>query len=47
MKIICDELLIAVFRLFKSVNYGKASFAEPEEMLGMSKVGIFKYCKNK
>ena len=43
MKITRDELLIAAFKLFMSVNYEKASFAE----LGMSKAGIFKYYKNK
>ena len=47
MKITRDELLIAAFRLFMSVNYEKASFAELGKMLGMSKAGIFKYYKNK
>ena len=47
MKITRDELLIAAFKLFMSVNYEKASFAELGKMLGMSKAGIFKYYKNK
>ncbi|HJH38418.1 MAG TPA: TetR/AcrR family transcriptional regulator [Bacteroides ovatus] len=47
MKITRDELLIAAFKLFMSVNYEKASFAELGRMLGMSKAGIFKYYKNK
>ena len=47
MKITRDDLLIAAFRLFMSVNYEKASFAELGKMLGMSKAGIFKYYKNK
>lgn len=47
MKITRDELLIAAFKLFMSVNYEKASFAELGKMLGMSKGGIFKYYKNK
>ena len=47
MKITRDELLIAAFRLFMSVNYEKASFAELGKILGMSKAGIFKYYKNK
>lgn len=47
MKITRDELLIAAFRLFMSVNYEKASFSELGKMLGMSKAGIFKYYKNK
>ena len=47
MKITRDELLIAAFRLFMSVNYEKSSFAELGKMLGMSKAGIFKYYKNK
>lgn len=47
MKITRDELLIAAFRLFMSVNYEKASFAELGKVLGMSKAGIFKYYKNK
>lgn len=47
MKITRDELLIAAFKLFMSVNYEKASFAEFGKMLGMSKAGIFKYYKNK
>lgn len=47
MKITRDELLIAAFKLFMSVNYKKASFAELGKMLGMSKAGIFKYYKNK
>ena len=42
MKITRDELLIAAFKLFMSVNYEKASFAELGKMLGMSKAGIFK-----
>lgn len=46
-KITRDELLIAAFKLFMSVNYEKASFAELGKMLGMSKAGIFKYYKNK
>lgn len=46
MKITRDELLIAAFKLFMSVNYEKASFAELGKMLGMSKAGIFKYYKN-
>lgn len=37
MKITRDELLIAAFKLFMSVNYEKASFAELGKMLGMSK----------
>ncbi len=45
MKITRDELLIAAFKLFMSVNYEKASFAELGKMLGMSKAGIFKYYK--
>ncbi|ADV44639.1 TetR/AcrR family transcriptional regulator [Bacteroides helcogenes] len=47
MKITRDELLIAAFKLFTSVNYEKASFAELGKMLGMSKAGIFKYYENK
>lgn len=47
MKITRDELLIAAFKLFMSVNYEKASFAELGKMLGISKAGIFKYYKNK
>ena len=47
MKITRDELLIAAFFLFMSVNYEKASFAELGKMLGMSKAGIFKYYENK
>ena len=47
MKITRDELLIAAFKLFMSVNYEKVSFAELGKMLGMSKAGIFKYYKNK
>ena len=47
MKITRDDLLIAAFKLFMSVNYEKASFAELGKMLGMSKAGIFKYYKNK
>nr|WP_302829817.1 TetR/AcrR family transcriptional regulator [uncultured Bacteroides sp.] len=47
MKITRDELLIAAFKLFMSVNYERASFAELGKMLGMSKAGIFKYYKNK
>lgn len=47
MKINRDKLLIAAFKLFMSVNYEKASFAELGKMLGMSKAGIFKYYKNK
>ena len=47
MKITRDELLITAFKLFMSVNYVKASFAELGKMLGMSKAGIFKYYKNK
>ena len=47
MKITRDELLISAFKLFMSVNYEKASFAELGKMLGMSKAGIFKYYKNK
>ena len=47
MKITRDELLIAAFKLFMSVNYEKASFAELGKMLGMSKAVIFKYYKNK
>lgn len=47
MKITRDELLITAFKLFMSVNYEKASFAELGKMLGMSKAGIFKYYKNK
>ena len=47
MKITRDELLIAAFKLFMSVNYEKASFAELGKILGMSKAGIFKYYKNK
>ena len=47
MKITRDELLIAAFKLFMSVNYEKASLAELGKMLGMSKAGIFKYYKNK
>ena len=47
MKITRNELLINAFRLFMSVNYEKASFAELGKMLGMSKAGIFKYYKNK
>ena len=47
MKITRDELLIAAFKLFLSVNYEKASSAELGKMLGMSKAGIFKYYKNK
>ena len=47
MKITRDELLIAAFKLFMSVNYEKASFAELGKMLGMAKAGIFKYYKNK
>ena len=39
MKITRDELLIAAFKLFMSVNYEKASFAELGKMLGMSKAG--------
>ena len=45
MKITRDELLISAFKLFMSVNYEKASFAELGKMLGMSKAGIFKYYK--
>ena len=45
MKITRDDLLIAAFKLFMSVNYEKASFAELGKMLGMSKAGIFKYYK--
>lgn len=47
MKINRDQLLIAAFKLFISVNYEKASFAELGKMLGMSKAGIFKYYENK
>ena len=47
MKITRDELLISAFKLFMSVNYEKASFAELGKMLGMSKASIFKYYKNK
>lgn len=47
MKITRDDLLTAAFKLFMSVNYEKASFAELGKMLGMSKAGIFKYYKNK
>lgn len=47
MKINRDKLLVAAFKLFMSVNYEKASFAELGKMLGMSKAGIFKYYKNK
>lgn len=47
MKINRDQLLIAAFKLFMSVNYEKASFAELGKMLGMSKAGIFKYYENK
>lgn len=47
MKITRDELLIAAFKLFMSVNYERASFAELGKMLGMSRAGIFKYYKNK
>ena len=47
MKITRDDLLIAAFKLFMSVNYEKASFAELGKMLGMSKAGIFKCYKNK
>ena len=47
MKITRDELLIAAFKLFMSVNYEKASFSELGKMLGMSKAGIFNYYKNK
>lgn len=47
MKIICDELLIVVFKLFMFVNYEKVSFVEFGKMFGMLKVGIFKYYKNK
>ena len=47
MKINRDMLLVAAFKLFMSVNYEKASFAELGKMLGMSKAGIFKYYKNK
>ena len=47
MKITRDDLLIAAFKLFMSVNYEKASFAELGKLLGMSRSGIFKYYKNK
>lgn len=47
MKITRDDLLIAAFKLFMSMNCEKASFAELGKMLGMSKAGIFKYYKNK
>lgn len=47
MKITRDELLMAAFKLFMSVNYEKASFSELGKMLGMSKAGIFNYYKNK
>lgn len=47
MKINRDQLLLAAFKLFMSVNYEKASFAELGKMLGMSKAGIFKYYENK
>ena len=46
MKITRDDLLIAAFKLFMSMNCEKASFAELGKMLGMSKAGIFKYYKN-
>lgn len=36
MKITRDELLIAAFKLFMSVNYEKASFAELGEILDLS-----------
>ena len=47
MKITRDDLLIAAFKLFMSMNCEKASFAELGKMLGMSKAGIFKFYKNK
>lgn len=47
MKTNRDQLLVAAFKLFMSVNYEKASFAELGKMLGMTKSGIFKYYKNK
>lgn len=37
MKITRDELLIAAFKLFMSVNYEKVSFAELGKMLGCRK----------
>ena len=47
MKITRDDLLIAAFKLFMSMNCEKATFAELGKMLGMSKAGIFKFYKNK
>lgn len=47
MKTNRDQLLVAAFKLFMSVNYEKASYAELGKMLGMTKSGIFKYYKNK
>lgn len=47
MKTNRDQLLVTAFKLFMSVNYEKASFAELGKMLGMTKSGIFKYYENK